>query len=317
LACLAAGGWFWVKAELEPMPSGPSYLKRYPRKEPFDKALQDLFDKGVIRDITVMKLYARWKHEAAAVPEGTYEFKPGMTPDAVFKALHSKIVQMVRIPETNFSYRTANLLEEHNVAEARDYKLLIKTPEAFKGEVSFPLPGQSLEGYLFPDTYDLPPLLGAHDTILRQLNAFETKVYPLLKGVKDINRVLTIASMVEMEAARDKDRPLIAGVIVNRLNRGMDLQIDATILYALQQWRRLTFADYRNTISAYNTYLHNGLPPGPICSPSVKSVEAALHPASNDYLYYVALPTHYHVFAHTYAEHLANIAKIRAQTKKA
>jgi UPF0755 protein len=173
-----------------------------------------------------------------------------------------------------------------------------------------------LEGYLYPDTYDLPPLLGAHDTIDRQLKAFESKVYPLLKGVKNPGKILTIASMVEMEAAKDKDRPLIAGVIVNRLNKGMRLQIDATVLYGMKQWRRLNYADYKFP-SPYNTYLINGLPPGPICSPTLKSVEAALHPAKNGYLYYVAMPSGYSVFAHTYEEHLANVAKMRAAAKLA
>jgi len=317
IGILAVGAWLWFKSELAPMPKGPSYLTRYPRQESFDKVLLDLQAKGVVRDVVALKLYARWKHASEPVPEGTYRFQPGMTVDAVLKALRSKIVQMVRIPETNFSYRTANLLAQKQVVDdAEEYKSLINDPAQFGTDVSFPLPKSSLEGYLFPDTYDLPPLLGAHDTIVRQLRAFESKIYPLLKGASDPNKILTIASMVEMEAAKDKDRPLIAGVIANRLNKGMPLQIDATVLYALQEWRRLTFADYRNTISPYNTYLHPGLPPGPICSPSVKSVEAALHPAKHDFFYYVAMPTGFHVFAHSYEEHLANIAKRRAAMAK-
>ena len=287
-------------------------MVRYSKQKPFNLVAKDLQRRGVVRDARVFEYYARWKHELKPVPEGTYRFNPGMTVDEVITALHSRLKQMVRIPETNFSYRTANLLQKRGVLIGKEYKQLIKDPAAFADDVDFPLPKTSLEGYLYPDTYDLPPLIGAHDTIVRQLQAFEEKVYPLLKDVKDPNKVLTIASMVEMEAAKDKDRPLIAGVIVNRLKLNMPLQIDATILYALQQWRRLTYADLKDTNSAYNTYLHKGLPPGPICSPSLKSVEAALHPAVHDYLYYVALPTGYHLFAHTFAQHSANIAKRRA-----
>ncbi len=304
-------GWTWFKNELAPMPEGKVFLVRYPKAKSFEAVLGDLHGKGVVRDVAVLNLYARWKHENLRVPEGTYSFQPGMTADEVLRALRSKLVQMVRIPETNFSYRTANLLQEHGVLDASDYNDLIDEPSEFTSDVDFPLPKASLEGYLYPDTYDLPPLLGAHDTIDRQLKAFETKVYPLLKNVKDPNKVLTIASMVELEAAKDKDRPLIAGVIMNRLNSGMRLQIDATVLYGMKQWRRLNFADYKYP-SPYNTYLRNGLPPGPICSPTVKSVEAALHPAKHGYFYYVAMPNGYSIFAKSYPEHLANVAKMRA-----
>lgn len=299
----------WIKRETAPTSAGPSYYVRYRDQKPFLAVLADLQDKGVIRNIQAMKYYAMWKHAVAAVPVGTYQFHPGMSADQVLNAMKHPISQMVRIPETNFSFRTARWLAKHDVTPADDYNYLIQHPEEFKADVSFPLPAHSLEGYLYPDTYDLPPLMGAHDTIVRQLQAFETKVWPLIKDVNDKNKVLTIASMVEMEAAKDKDRPLIAGVIVNRMNKGMKLQIDATVLYGLKQWRRLTFADYTNTISDYNTYLHPGLPPGPICSPSLKSVEAALYPTKHNYIYYVALPTGYHLFAATYAEHEANIAK--------
>lgn len=319
LLLAAAGliGYGWFKGELAPMPAGPPFYVHYRQQRSFIKVVFELQEKGVVRNSRVLRYYAQWKHEANPVPEGTYQFHPGMTVDEVLKALHSKIRQMVRVPETNFSYRTANLLAEKDVLDADEYKALIRNPAAFRGEVDFPLPKHSLEGYLYPDTYDLPPLLGAHDTVLRQLLAFQQRVYPLLKTSKDPNKVLTIASMVEMEAAKDKDRPLIAGVIINRLKKNMPLQIDATVLYALQQWRRLTFQDYRDAISPYNTYLHNGLPPGPICSPSLKSVEAALHPAQHSYLYYVAMPDGFHAFARTYAEHVANIAKRKAAMAKA
>ncbi|HEY3780904.1 MAG TPA: endolytic transglycosylase MltG [Fimbriimonadaceae bacterium] len=305
-------GLRWFKSELQPMPIGPSFLVRYSAEKPFTMVAKDLQRRGVVRDSKVFEYYVKYRHQLRPVAEGTYRFNPGMTVDQVVKALHSPLKQMVRIPETNFSYRTAKVLQKKDVLKADDYKKLIKDPAEFADDVDFKLPKTSLEGYLYPDTYDLPPLIGAHDTIVRQLEAFEMKVYPLLKDVKDVNKVLTIASMVEMEAAKDKDRPLIAGVIVNRLKLGMPMQIDATVLYALQQWRRLTYADLHDTISPYNTYLHNGLPPGPICSPTLKSVEAALHPAANNYLYYVALPNGYSLFASTLAGHSANIAKRRA-----
>jgi UPF0755 protein len=175
--------------------------------------------------------------------------------------------------------------------------------------VSFPLPKESLEGYLYPDTYDFPPLLGAKAVIIRQLKNFEKKVWEGLNKPKNLHEAIIHGSLVELEAGRDDERPIIAGVIENRLEKGMRLQIDASLLYGIQKWRRLTFADYRNIPGPYNLYRVDGLPPGPICSPTVISIKAALNPAKHDHLYYVALPTGNSLFAPTYEEHKRNIEK--------
>jgi UPF0755 protein len=121
---------------------------------------------------------------------------------------------------------------------------------------------------------------------------------------------------VEMEVARDDERPLVAAVIWNRLAKKMPLQIDAAINYGIQKWRPLTYDDYKNVDSPYNLYRNKGLPPGPICSPTVKSVQAALNPAENGYLYYVAMPSGQHLFATSLDEHNRNVAKRRAALKK-
>jgi UPF0755 protein len=153
--------------------------------------------------------------------------------------------------------------------------------------------------------------------VVRRLKNFEQKVWSKIGPVPDLPRVITIASLVQLEAGADEDRPMIAGVIENRLKKGMPLQIDAGIMYALGKWRRLYFKDYKNVKSPYNLYLHKGLPPTPICSPSIKSIEAALHPADHDYLYYVALPNGHSLFAKTPAQHEHNIRLRLAAIKAA
>jgi UPF0755 protein len=314
----AGGAYAWFRSELQPTAATPTFYHRFDRQTPLTVALRDLKQKDIIRNPRVFRMYAIWKKEQAPVPEGTYLLRGGMTADQLLRVLRKPISQMVRIPETNLSYRTANLLEKKDVLDAEEYKELIKRPQEFQDAVSFPLPKEgNLEGYLYPDTYDLPPLLGARRVILRQLKAFEQKVMPEIKDPKDLPRILTVASMVELEAAKDEERPVIAGVIENRIKKGMRLQIDATVLYGLGEWRRLTYADYHNTNSPYNTYKIPGLPPGPICSPTVKSVRAAMNPATHEYLYYVAMPEGYHLFARTYDEHLANIKTARAARAKA
>jgi UPF0755 protein len=126
-----------------------------------------------------------------------------------------------------------------------------------------------------------------------------------------LRQLVTIASMVQWEVKMDEERPIVAGVIVNRLKRGMKLEIDATVLYALgQRKRRVLYRDLK-VDSPYNTYRYAGLPPGPICSPGLPSLLAALRPAKVPYLYYVARGDGYHIFSATYEEHLKAVQAYR------
>lgn len=313
LVILAAvgGSYLWMRQGTAPTASGAPFYVRYERPASLPLVLVDLRQKGVVRDPAAYRVYALITRRPMQVGTGTYQLHPGMTVEEVLDELHKPVKQKVRIPETNWGRRTANLLEQrYDVCKADDYLALMKDPGQFSGTVSFPLPKTSLEGYLYPDTYDLPPLLGAKAVITRQLRAFEDKVWTPLKPT-DLERTIVVASLVELESGRDEERPMIAGVIENRLARKMRLQIDASLLYGIQKWRRLTFADYKNLDTPYNTYTHDGLPPGPICSPSLLSIEAAMHPAKHNYLYYVASPVGT-LFAATYPEHLKNIKKAKA-----
>jgi len=306
---VAFGAYYYVSEGIKPQPKGEKVLVRYTQQSRLSAVADDLQARKVIRSSKALSWYAKYRKKDRRIPVGTFEVWPGMTADELLDQLQKPIVNMFRIPETNLSYRTANLLEKNNIAKADEYKKLRDTPAEFKGSIQFPLPSTSLEGYLYPDTYDLPPLLGARGVIERQLAAFQKKVAPLLTDPAKANKILTIASMVELEAGVDHERARIAGVIRNRLDKGMRLQIDATVLYALQEWRRLYNKDYHETNSPYNTYKIKGLPPGPICSPSVKSVQAALKSEKHEWLYYVAMPDRTHLFAKTYEDHLANIKK--------
>lgn len=308
---LAGGAYYYISGGIKPLATGDKIYVRYPEQVRLSAASKDLEGRRIIRSAKSLGWYAWYRKKDRRIPAGTYQVWPGMTADEVLDALQKPVVNMFRIPETNLSYRTANLLEKNNIAKGDEYKQLRDNPESFKAVVDFPLPDDSLEGYLYPDTYDLPPLLGARGVIERQLKAFDQKVAPLLTDPAKARKILTIASMVELEAGVDHERARIAGVIRNRLAKGMRLQIDATVLYALQEWRRLYNRDYHNTNSPYNTYKIAGLPPGPICSPSVKSVKAALSSEKHEFLYYVAMPNRTHLFAKTYEDHLKNIQVAR------
>jgi UPF0755 protein len=150
--------------------------------------------------------------------------------------------------------------------------------------------------------------MGAEDAIKRMLDEFESDVYEPL-GKPDAGKMrswVIIGSMVELEAKHENERKRIAGVIYNRLNKGMPLQIDATVTYGLGKRRTLKNIDYQLN-HPYNTYKLKSLPPGPICSPRASSVMAAAKPEAHKFYYYVAMPDGSHKFAKTYQEHLHNI----------
>jgi UPF0755 protein len=146
-----------------------------------------------------------------------------------------------------------------------------------------------------------------------QLKAFSRKAWQALDkpSREELHRAVVIGSMVQLEAAVDEERPVIAGVMINRLNRQMRLEVDATINYALQEWRPILRSEYRSVDSPYNTYLVDGLPPGPICSPSFSSIKAAMNPKEHRYIFYVAIPGSggRHAFSETYEEHNRNIQR--------
>ena len=306
----------WVMSGVSPTMKGKPYYIRYRKGATLHEALRDLQASGVIKNAWAAELLAPLRHHSQKVAIGTYEFWPGMHFTAVLQALSSPIRQMVRMPETNWARRSANLLEMHEVATADEYMAEVQAPVKYKSHVPFPIEGDSLEGYLFPDTYDFPPLLGAEEVVDRQLSAFNRKVWDAEKHPKNLRRALIVASLVELEVKRDEERPIVAGVIENRLAKKMPLQLDATVNYAKQKWGRLAIKELTSVKSPYNTYLNKGLPPGPICSPSIKSIEAALHPAKHDYFYYVAMPDGHQIFAKTLEDHLHNIKLRKAAIAK-
>lgn len=308
LGLVGAGGW--VSFQLSPTPAGEATYVRYNSGLSAQEAFEDLQTRGVIRNSQYMTMAAR-VFDLVSVDPGTYRVAPGMPWREVIRSLRKPVRQDVVIPPGWWAARVGKRLEDKGVCLAKDYVDAANHPERFADVVSFPLPKKSLEGYLFPDTYDLPPLLGADEVVRRQLRAFDEKVAKRL-GTKGLDRALNIAAMVELEAAKDVERPIIAGVIENRLAKGQRLEMDATVLYALQEWKVLGPGVVHTVKSPYNTYEHAGLPPGPIGSPGKASIEAALNPAKHGYFFYVAKPDRTHSFSATYDEHLKAIKAARA-----
>jgi UPF0755 protein len=181
---------------------------------------------------------------------------------------------------------------------------------------------KSLEGYLFPDTYRFPRKAGSAQITAAMVHRF--RVVAAQVGVdKNVHQLVTIASLVEKETAVDADRPLVASVFENRLHKNMALETDPSVIYGLELaglWRGAIYRSDLSRDTAYNTYLHPGLPPGPVANPGVSSLHAALNPASTNYLYFVAAGSDaqgHSLFASTLDEHNRNVAGYRREIKKA
>ncbi|MGQ9455129.1 MAG: endolytic transglycosylase MltG [Armatimonadota bacterium] len=278
----------------------------------------------VIRSPFVFLITCRISGKTGSLMPGVYAFTRAMSVPEIVRALvrADSLEAWVTIPEGYTIRQIADTLQRASVADADEFARVALTQGYDFPEYPF-IYSSSLEGYLFPDTYLISRESKPEAIIDKMLEAFERKVllnYRLqieeaasrCLGIESgrffegLHKLLTVASLVEREARVAKDRPLIAAVIYNRLKRGMKLEIDATVTYVPGDSRenksRVLYEDLK-TESPYNTYLHAGLPPGPICNPGLASIKAALQPANADYLYYVAKPDGSHIFSQTLQEH--------------
>jgi UPF0755 protein len=313
IVTICGGGGIWAKTLIDPLPKGPAQIFIFAKPRGLSAVLSEFEQKGIIKSAFAAKALGVLSGSKKKVDPGVYRVSPGMSPSEVLSALRNPIKQLVRLPEERWVARIGKLLEEKQVSKATDYVDLTNHPEKFQ-DSGIPFFSDSLEGFLYPDTYNFAPGVGADYVVRRQLMNFSKKTAGLGLTKENMRRTIIIASLLELEASDTNEKKMIAGVIENRLIHGMRLQIDATINYALQLWRPLTYADYSNVKSPYNTYLHKGLPPGPICSPTAKSIEAALHPIKHKFVYYITMPDGVTRFTATYPEHLVNV-KLRDTMK--
>ena len=272
---------------------------------------------GVIRSAVHFDAAVRLRRSAHSLREGEYRLSPAMPLLRIVDVLArgEVVLHPVTIPEGYTADQIARTLAQHDLGDGARLRALARSGGGqFEYEFLRGIPGGRLEGYLFPDTYYIPRFLDERKVIDRFLAHFAETVLPLWRDAgtgRSLHAVLTIASMVEREAKTAGDRALIAGVISNRLARGWRLEVDATVLYALGEHKSVvTYADLK-VDSPYNTYLHAGLPPGPIANPGIEAIKAALHPARTDYFFYVARPDGSHVFSRTLSEHLTNVRRYR------
>ena len=278
---------------------------------------------GVVRSAVAFEIYAR-RHPRRTLEAGEYFFNKPITGRDVFWKLASGQVYEVpfTVREGETLYDIAHDLEAGHFMSADEFVKAANDPTLVRDIDPNAL---TLEGFLFPATYELPRHPVAQDLTTLMVKKFKAEWArispPMANGDKTrlasgypIGSIVTLASLVERETPKKDERPLVAGVFENRLRKDMMLQCDPTVIYALEQEGQytgtLTGADL-HVHSPYNTYEHTGLPPGPIGNPGEASLRAALQPAETDYLYFVANTQGGHFFSATLAEHNRNVTKYR------
>ncbi|MCS7025969.1 MAG: endolytic transglycosylase MltG [Bryobacteraceae bacterium] len=317
----AAGGLLsWLAVTLVQPYAGfdGQAILNFPRGSSTNQIAAQLQQAGVIR--------WRWQLWAArllrpktALQAGEYRFDEPASPLQIYDRLArgDTFYYELTVPEGANMYEIASLLDQGGIIRGYDFLQAAANPNEIR-DLAPEAP--SLEGYLFPATYRLSRQTTAAELVRRMTDRFR-RAWKSLRTSEDVHRIVTLASLVEKEAVRSEERPLIASVFRNRLDRGMKLDCDPTTIYAALLEGRYRGSIYRSDLASqnpYNTYQHAGLPPGPIANPGLKSLEAALRPANTNYLYFVATAdgSGAHIFSSTIEAHQKAVAQYRRADKK-
>jgi UPF0755 protein len=298
-------------------PHGPVVRVTVPPGASFSVAADSLAAKGFIEWPGLFRMYAKLLRSDRNIQAGTYALQRGMSYNQLLSALeHGEgLERRVTIPE-GYAIRDIVPLLAKTLGVPEDSVRAAVRDSALRSELH--VPAETLEGYLFPDTYLFAYGTPARSAVRAMVDRFLEVWQPawnarLVQLGMSRNDIMTIASIVEKEAMLPEERPVIAAVYHNRLKRHMPLQADPTIQYALgEHHERILYKDLEID-SPYITYRHPGLPPGPIASPGRASIEAALYPAHVPYLFFVAHPDGHHEFRTTFEGHKEARREVRRE----
>jgi UPF0755 protein len=337
VAALATGGWF-VWAVLTPIePSGQVFVMLHPGYSTH-RIAAELKKAGIIRSEQAF-VFWHYYHHGRSLKAGEYLFdKPSNIIDIQKRLRRGDVYfHTVVVPEGYTMFDIARAVEAAGLGPADDF---LKVAQSDTGLIADIAPGaRSLEGYLFPETYEFSRMMTMHDMAAAMVKQFRQVAHQMnlisaesaqarlrvvvdrapqadapTEAPNDVERTVIMASIVEKETAVAEERPLVASVYYNRLNKGIALDADPSIIYA-----ELLAGTYQGALhhadmqfhSPYNTYRNAGLPPGPIGNPGRSALEAAMHPAQSDYYYFVADAQGHHRFARTMEEHNKNVVAYR------
>ncbi len=256
-----------------------------------------LREKGIIKNTRWFLRVLRKEHVDGKLRAGIYEFRGRPYLYDVIEKLKKGDIAYLKLvfPEGITCHEIGIILEQEGICSSDEFDEFAKN--------------EGLEGYLFPDTYNFPLKVSKEAVAKKMIERFWQvfqQINPDASKLKkhQLNKIVIVASIVEKEAEINSERPTIAGIFYNRLNRGMPLQSCSTIKYVIGNKKNLTMSDLK-TKTPYNTYIHRGLPPGAICNPGKESLKAAVYPAKTPYLFFVSKGDGTHYFSKTYSEHLS------------
>ncbi|HYT67482.1 MAG TPA: endolytic transglycosylase MltG [Vicinamibacterales bacterium] len=318
----AAAGWWFYRGVDRPF-KGYDAAEQFVDIPPGSRSVaiaRSLADAGVVRDVNSFKLALWISGSARRLQAGEYRFDHPMSARQVAEkiARGDVYVRPITFPEGLTIRQMAELYEGKGFGDAKTFIAAASHAELVH---DIDPTAKDLEGYLFPDTYALPRRATADQLVARMVAGFMKALTPDIvdaasaRGLS-VRRLVTLASIVEKETGNKEERPLVAAVYSNRLQIGMGLQCDPTVIYALERAGRYDGNLRREDLhfdSPYNTYRYAGLPPGPIASPGRASLQAAASPANVSYLYFVSRNDGSHVFATTLEEHNRNVQQYQVK----
>jgi UPF0755 protein len=273
---------------------------------------QDLEHKRLVKSRILFVLWSRIMGYSKGIKSGEYILNAAMPPVKILEKLRrgSILTHIVTIPEGYGREQIAELLHEKELVDRNFFLSLTEEPSVLE---SYGISGPSLEGYLFPDTYQFARGISPSLIIDTMVKRFWQMVGPSTDRAREtgmsMGEIVTLASIVEKETGRAEERALIASVFLNRLKRGMRLESDPTVIYGLERFDGNLRKKDLVQKSPYNTYVIHGLTPGPICSPGLDSIKAVISPAKTEYLYFVSKNDGSHSFSSTLTEHNRAVEK--------
>lgn len=320
LLLVLAGAGFWFSYNLKPVSSAAqTQVFVIEQGMSASKVAEELKKQNIIRSAPAFLQLCRWQNADSKLMAGMYYLSPGMSSREILETLlqgtEPEVVR-ITIPEGYTVEQIVNTLVNNGLGTEKEYYKVMASFSAkdYAFLAGIPNGKNRLEGFLFPDTYFFDKNAKARDVVDRFLERFSRELTPETKNKLEemdlsIYHWLIHASIVEREAQKQEERPVIAGVFANRLRIGMPLQSCATVQYVLGEAKPVLSIEDTKIDSPYNTYKYPGLPPGPISNPGHASLQAVLYPEKTDYLYFVAKQDGSHAFAVTYQQHLNNVAK--------
>lgn len=292
-----------------------------PEGSTFKQTVGILAQNNLIRDKNLFVIVGKIAGYDRKIRAGYYVFWGNMSPLQVFNKLREgKIIENeITIIEGESIYEVAKKMAANKIILLSRF-MELANDKTFLNSLNINAP--SLEGYLYPQTYKFPKGAKPENVLKLMVNKLREEFNDELRArAKEIgwteNQILTLASIVEREAATNEERPLISAVYHNRIKKGMPLQADPTAVYGIKSRRAKITSDDLRKKTNYNTYVIRGLPPGPIASPGIESIKAALYPADVPYIYFVSKNNGTHHFSKTLAEHNAAVKRLRMLQEEA